>query len=361
MAETATPLRTFSEDEALEWLRAQPGGRTNMPAAELGRRWGWHRQRVGRCLTRWAKAGLVTLAGDTVTAAGVTVTPAVPAAIPAPDDDLPVAEPGVTVTPAPDQAVTLLPPVTPAPPAVTPGVDAAAYAAAVALAGVAAVFSIRGMLVLFPGAPQSVVAMAVTMEAAKLVTTAWLAARWSVTPWLLRGLLGFFIVGIAAINGAGVFSQLVSAHVGDRATAAAAVETHSAEIAGRLELAAARVADLDRRLGQIDTAIETAAKSGRTQTALAAIQGQRQTRAALAGERERAAAALAGLKAERAQAASQAHRQESEAAPIRYVAEMLGAEADSEKAIRWLIALMVMCCDPLAIVLTAAASRRTPQ
>jgi hypothetical protein len=28
---------------------------------------------------------------------------------------------------------------------------------------------------------------------------------------------------------------------------------------------------------------------------------------------------------------------------------------DSERAIRWLIALMVLCCDPLAIALTAAA------
>jgi hypothetical protein len=47
---------------------------------------------------------------------------------------------------------------------------------------------------------------------------------------------------------------------------------------------------------------------------------------------------------------------ETEAAPIRYVAELVGANTDSERAIRWLIALMVLCCDPLAIVLTAAAS-----
>jgi hypothetical protein len=44
--------------------------------------------------------------------------------------------------------------------------------------------------------------------------------------------------------------------------------------------------------------------------------------------------------------------------PIRYVAEFIGADTDSERAIRWLIALMVLCCDPLAIALTAAASAR---
>jgi hypothetical protein len=36
----------------------------------------------------------------------------------------------------------------------------------------------------------------------------------------------------------------------------------------------------------------------------------------------------------------------------------VGADADSEKAIRWLIALMVLGCDQLAIALTAAASAR---
>jgi hypothetical protein len=48
---------------------------------------------------------------------------------------------------------------------------------------------------------------------------------------------------------------------------------------------------------------------------------------------------------------------ETEAAPIRFVAELVGADADSERAIRW-PALMVLCCDPLAIALTAAASAR---
>jgi len=47
-----------------------------------------------------------------------------------------------------------------------------------------------------------------------------------------------------------------------------------------------------------------------------------------------------------------------EAAPIRYVAELMGLDMYRERAIRWIIALMVLCCDPLAIVLTAAASAR---
>jgi hypothetical protein len=68
---------------------------------------------------------------------------------------------------------------------------------------------------------------------------------------------------------------------------------------------------------------------------------------------------VAALKAERASLAAQSRRIETEAAPIRYVAELLGSDTESEKAIRWLIALMVLCCDPVAIALTAAASARS--
>ncbi len=349
MAATAkvAPIIPLDEAGALDWLRSQPGGRIEATAAELGRRWGWHRQRVGRRLAVWAKDGLVTWRGNTVTAAPSKPAPPAPPVTPPPPTGR------VDVTPA----LTVAPPlVTPIPTAVTPGVDVLALTAAIALAGVAAVFSIKGMTVLFPGAPTMVVAMAATMETSKLIAVGWLSARWQVCPWVLRFLLMAFVLGIALINGVGVFSQLVSAHVGERGAAQAAVETQDAALAAKLELAAAKVADLDRRLGQIDSAIEEAAKRGKTNTALSAMETQRQSRAGLAGEREKAAGTLAALKAERAGVASHARQAEAEAAPIRYVAELVGVGADSEQAIRWLIALMVLCCDPLAIALTAAAS-----
>src|SRR5215470_13842737 len=69
---------------------------------------------------------------------------------------------------------------------VTAGVDVAAYAAAIALAGCAAFLSIKGMTVIFPSMPAAVIGMAGAMEAAKLVTAGWLAAHWSVTPWVAR-------------------------------------------------------------------------------------------------------------------------------------------------------------------------------
>jgi hypothetical protein len=84
------------------------------------------------------------------------------------------------------------------------------------------------------------------------------------------------------------------------------------------------------------------------------LAAQGQCGAGLNAERE--AEVLTGLKTERAAAAANAHAVEVEAPPIMYVAQFLGGT--TEQAIRWLILAMVLCCDPLAIALTAAASAR---
>jgi len=57
------------------------------------------------------------------------------------------------------------------------------------------------------------------MEAAKLVTAGWLARRWRATAWLWRLVLVVLVALLALINAAGVYAQLVAAHVGEHAVA----------------------------------------------------------------------------------------------------------------------------------------------
>jgi hypothetical protein len=236
------------------------------------------------------------------------------------------------------------------------GANVVAYTAAVGLAGAAAYFSIRGMTVLFPGDPVPVIGMATAMEVAKLTTAGWLARRWRSTTAMARTVLVTLVGGLAVINATGVYAQLVAAHVGERGAATSAIETRDAVLASRIEVVSNKIADLDRQTGQIDNAVAEATRRGKTSTALSAMEGQRKARAGLASERQREAGVLADLKSERATVAAKGRQIETEAAPIRYVAELIGADTDSEKAIRLLILLMVLCCDPLAIALTAAAS-----
>ncbi len=214
------------------------------------------------------------------------------------------------------------------------------------------------MVVLFPGAPLSVVGMAVAMETAKLVATGWLARRWRMTAWTWRLTIVALACGLAVINATGVYAQLVAAHIGQRGAAQLAIAMQDAALAERIDVQAHTVADLDRRLGQIDSAIEEATKRGRTTTALTAFAAQRKSREALAEQRRAEASTLADFKAERSDLGAKGRQIETEVAPIRYVAELVGAGADSERATRLVVRMMVMCCDPLAIALTAAASAK---
>jgi hypothetical protein len=72
----------------------------------------------------------------------------------------------------PPQAGRDIPPVT-APRDGNATIDVAAYTAAIGLASVAALFSVKGMVQLFLGTPVLIIAMASMMEASKLVTAGW--------------------------------------------------------------------------------------------------------------------------------------------------------------------------------------------
>jgi hypothetical protein len=64
------------------------------------------------------------------------------------------------------------------------------------------------------------------------------------------------VAGLAVIVATGVYAQLVAAHAGSRPRQSS--RSQEAAFTARIEVAAHTVADLGRRLGQIDTAIAEA-------------------------------------------------------------------------------------------------------
>jgi hypothetical protein len=91
------------------------------------------------------------------------------------------------------------------------------------------------------------------------------------------------------------------------------------------------VADVDRRLGQIDAAVEKATALGRTKSAMQLLDDQRKARAVLQEERKRESVALASLESQRAQVTAKAHRIEAEAAPIRFAAQAVGSSPTTRR------------------------------
>jgi hypothetical protein len=68
------PVRPLDEAQALAWLRRQPGGRTTLSGAELGRRWGWPPYRISRRLQQWTKAGTISRRGRAISCATACAT-----------------------------------------------------------------------------------------------------------------------------------------------------------------------------------------------------------------------------------------------------------------------------------------------
>jgi hypothetical protein len=84
-------------------------------------------------------------------------------------------------------------------------------------------------------------------------------------------------------------------HVGERGAAQSAVVTPTTDLDAKISVQTHNVANLDRRVSQIDSAIEVAARRGKTNTALSAMEGQRPARTALVDERKREASTLAAM------------------------------------------------------------------
>jgi hypothetical protein len=229
-----------------------------------------------------------------------------------------------------------------------------ALLAALALASVAAYFSVAGMAEIFPGDPIAVMVLAATMEAGKLVIAGWLAAHWRQTNWKMRFVMVALVAGLALINAAGVFGKLVEAHVSVAATSRSGVTERMEALDARVRAQSAVVADLDSRVAQIDRAVDESTRLGRVTRAINIATQQRLTRDGLDTQRQAATATLVGLQAQRAALAGERSRIEASAGPIQYLAMMAGVTP--EVAVRWLILLMVLCCDPAAIALTVAAA-----
>ncbi|NOJ45378.1 hypothetical protein [Bradyrhizobium archetypum] len=320
-----------------EELNIEPSGKAPLPAKKRSRSSSAGGRTKGTRAAK-AKATEVTKAN---------IEPAAPSA--------PLEPPMVSAAPGMAESVSAVPDAVPAPPRPErAGRGGFALAAALALATVAAYFSVAGMAEIFPGDPVAVMVLAATMEAGKLVIAGWLAAHWRLTSWKMRFVMVTLVAGLALINAAGVFGKLVEAHVSVAATARSGVSERIESLDARVSAQSAVVADLASRIAQIDRAVDESTRRGRVTRAINIATQERATRDRLHTQRQAATATLVGLQSQRAALAGERARIEASAGPIQYLAMMVGVAP--EAAVRWLILLMVLCCDPAAIALTVAAA-----
>src|SRR5215470_9488963 len=140
----------------------------------------------------------------------------------------------------------------------------------------------------------------IALELGKLRAVTWIG-RNSLSPtWGLKGALAVLVIFLMGLNVVGAFGFLAKAHIGHEVEGDIAVASRAADIEGRISVQADLVADLDRRIGQIDGAVEKSTAKGRTNAAMQLAADQRRNRAELAAQRDQANKVLAELKIEKA-------------------------------------------------------------
>jgi hypothetical protein len=216
--------------------------------------------------------------------------------------------------------------------------------------------SVYGMTSIFTGALYPVIGMGAALELGKLSAVAWLGHRRSSGSLALKTSLTMLVAVLMAMNAVGCFGYLSRAHIAQAVAGDIAVTGRSADIEARLDMQAGVVADLDRRIDQIDKAVETAATKGRTGSAMALADQQRKTRGELAVERMREGRALAALQVEKAAIDGERRTIEADLGSVRYLATLLGA--GDQDVLRWFTLVVALLLDPAAVLLLLAATRR---
>ena len=84
---------------------------------------------------------------------------------------------------------------------------------ALAIAGVAAWFSIAGLMAIFSAAAMPIAVMAGTLEVGKLLTASWLYRYWNETSFALKAYLSTAVFVLMIITSMGIFGYLSKAHL----------------------------------------------------------------------------------------------------------------------------------------------------
>jgi hypothetical protein len=159
------------------------------------------------------------------------------------------------------------------------------------------------------------------------------------------------VVGCRKRRGAVHDTAVVPDHKIARETAVAG---RAADIDARLNVQAGVVTDLDRRIAQIDSAVDKATAKGRTGSAMQLADQQHKTRADLVAQRTAEAKTLAELQVQKAGIDGERKVVEADLGPVRYLATLLGA--GDQDVLRWFILVVALLLDPAAALLLLAAS-----
>jgi len=232
---------------------------------------------------------------------------------------------------------------------------------ALTISVVAEYFSIVGLMAIFSAAALPVAVMGISLALGKLTISVWLKANWKRCPIIYKFYLIPAIIFLMLLTSIGCIGYLSKAH-NDHYLVSSGVQSKLAIYDEKIRVARENIDSDRKQLKQMDDAVEqilvrSSTEAGATR-ATALRKSQQQDHTALTKDIETQQTIIQHLNEEAAPIRAENRKVEAEVGPIKYIAEFFadGQTIDIDKSVRWMIIMIVLVFDPLAILMLIAAN-----
>ena len=230
------------------------------------------------------------------------------------------------------------------------------------ISGVAIYYSVMGLIAIFSAAAFPIMIMGISLEVGKLVIASWIKAQWERIPVLMKIYGVTAVTVLMVITSLGIFGFLSKAH-SDQTLVSGDVQAKIAIYDEKIQTAKENIEADRKQLRQMDEAVDQImARSDSEKGAEKATvvrKSQQRDRGSLAKDIEANQVIISRLNEESAPVRAENRKVEAEVGPIKYIAAFVyGANPDSsilERAVTWVIILIVIVFDPLAVVMLLAS------
>ena len=234
------------------------------------------------------------------------------------------------------------------------------FLSAISISVIAAGYSIIGLSTLFAGAVIPIIAMGSALEVGKLVAASWLYNNWrnKLVPRAIKAYLTFAVIVLIFITSMGIFGFLSKAHL-DQVQPTSSNNIKIELIDKQINQQQLIIDRSNKTLTLLDSALEKYVDMEYVTRGLKEREKQKPERDALTLAINNASNEIARLTTEKATLELEQDKIEAEVGPIKYVAELIyGDEAKDhfDKAVRWVIIVLIFVFDPLAVLLLIAAN-----
>ena len=231
------------------------------------------------------------------------------------------------------------------------------------ISAVAIYYSVVGLTAIFSAAAIPIIIMGSALEVGKLVCASWLKANWERAPRFMKYYMITAVMVLMLITSMGIFGFLSKAH-NDQNLVSGDVQSKIAIYDEKIKTSRDNIDANRKALKQMDEAVDQVmGRSSDEKGAEKAVQirrSQQKERARLQSEITTEQKTIAAISQERAPIAAEVRKVEAEVGPIKYIAKFIygdkGADENMlEKAVTWIIVLIVVVFDPLAVIMLLAA------